>query len=328
MIEFVLASTTTVLIMIVALVIDAAVGDPKVFYRRVPHPVAVIGRIIGWFDSKLNRQSLSKNRRRGYGVVVVVALVTCTGAVGYLIVAVAVILPAPELLIGICSATLIAQNSLYRHVLSVAREMAGRDIDAGRRAVALIVGRETSELDEHGVARASIESLAENFSDGVVAPVFWAVLFGLPGLLIYKAVNTADSMIGYRNERYADFGWCAAKLDDVLNWVPARLSALAILSASLAFNPAHFGQSLRSILSTASRHRSPNAGYPEAAMAGALGVRLGGPRIYHGHSVDDAWMGLGHPDAGVRDIQRALKIFLGSCLILAAFLALIFWWGA
>ncbi len=192
-----------------------------------------------------------------------------------------------------------------------------------RGAVSRIVGRDTSVLDEAGVSRAAIESLAENFSDGVVAPIFWLLVGGLPGAALYKTINTADSMIGHRSERYAAFGWGAARLDDVVNLPASRLSALFICSAAFLLSDTSGRDALRTVRSDATRHRSPNAGWPEAAMAGALGLRLAGPRIYGGVLVADHWMGQGRADAGASDIRRALRVYRTACLVQAAVVAAI-----
>ena len=183
-----------------------------------------------------------------------------------------------------------------------------------------IVGRDPASLDAHGVARAAIESTAENFADGVVAPLLWGVLFGLPGMAAYKAVNTLDSMIGHRSSRYLHFGRFAARLDDVANWLPARLSALLILGAALCLPGMTPGAGWRAMWRDASRHRSVNAGWPEAAMAGALGLRLAGPRRYAGELVDDAWMGNGPAAATSADIRRGLRVLILACGLAAALL--------
>ena len=211
--------------------------------------------------------------------------------------------------------SLLAQRSLFQHVRAVGAALSERGLEAGRAEVAHIVGRDVRQLDEHGVARAAIESCAENFSDGVVAPVFWYVLFGLPGMLAYKAVNTLDSMVGYRNDRYRAFGWASARLDDVMNLLPARLSGLLLSGAALAVPSARPGAGLRTMLRDAGRHRSPNAGWPEAAMAGALDLSLAGPRRYPGLVVDDPWIGDGTAQATARDVARALSLFTAACVL-------------
>lgn len=298
-----------------ALVIDAVVGDPVWFYRRFPHPVAIIGRLIAWLERRLNRpQRAARDRMwRGLGtVIVVVGLATA--------VAVAVERLAARLewgwAIELALVTmLIAQRSLFDHVRRVASALRQGGLGPGREAVAHLVGRDPASLDRHGVARAAIESLAENFSDGVVAPVFWYALLGLPGLVAYKAVNTLDSMIGHRSARYAAFGMVAARLDDAVNFLPARLSGLLMCAAAAFVPSARPLAALRTMLRDARRHRSPNAGWPEAAVAGALDLALAGPRRYGAEVVKDAWMGDGRARADDRDIRRALALFAVACTL-------------
>ena len=221
------------------------------------------------------------------------------------------------LLLGLIMSSLIAQRGLYEHVAAVADGL-DRGVAYGRSAVAHIVGRDPETLDRHGVARAAIESTAENFADGVVAPVFWGALFGLPGLLAYKTINTLDSMIGHRSERYLHFGRFAARLDDAANWVPARLGAWLIVLAAVLVPGARPFNGRRAMRRDARRHRSVNAGWPEAAMAGSLDLRLAGPRSYGGETVDDAWMGRGRAEATSADIRSALRMFVVACCLLAA----------
>jgi len=216
---------------------------------------------------------------------------------------------------------LIAQRSLDTHVAAVAAGLEKEGIDGGRHAVAMIVGRDPDTLDEAGVSRAAIESLAENFSDGVVAPLFWLAVAGLPGILIYKAVNTADSMIGHLSERHSAFGWAAARLDDLVNLPASRLAALWLALAACITPGASASAAWRAVWRDAREHRSPNAGWPEAAMAGSLGLRLAGPRVYHGEVVDDAWMGDGRAEANAGDIRRALRLYRGACAIQALVVA-------
>jgi len=216
-------------------------------------------------------------------------------------------------LLVVASGSLIAQNSLHHHVRAVADALEHEGLESARKTVAKIVGRNPAYLDTAGVARAAIESLAENFSDGVVAPAFWLAVAGLPGGALYKAINTADSMIGHRTPRYAAFGWAAARLDDGVNWPASRLSAvLLVIGALMTGAPAR--EAMRAAWRDASGHRSPNAGWPEAAMAGALGLRLAGPRVYGEEQVDDAYMGDGRRDAGAADIRRALRVYRAACL--------------
>ncbi len=304
------------LILVVALLADAVIGDPERLWRRLPHPVVWMGMLIGALDRRLNRAAWPGARRRLLGIGALVVVVAAAGLAGAAIEAGLRLLPGHVASIGLVASILIAQNSLYRHVAAVATAFDAGGLAAARRAVSLIVGRDPDSLDEAGVCRAAIETTAENFSDGVVAPAFWFALLGLPGLAAYKAVNTADSMIGHLSERHRDFGWAAARFDDLANLVPARLSGLAIaLAAPLAGGSIR--EALRSMRRDARLHRSPNAGWPEAAMAGALGLALAGPRRYGARIVDDPYLNAeGRIDAGPDDIRRALRVFIGAALVL------------
>jgi adenosylcobinamide-phosphate synthase len=227
---------------------------------------------------------------------------------------------------GVLAASLIAQKSLDRHVGAVAEALERDGIAGGRTAVAAIVGRDPEALDEGGIGRAAVESLAESFSDGIVAPAFWLLIGGLPAAVAYKAISTADSMIGHLSPRHAAFGWASAKLDDVVNLPASRLSAALLTLAALLLPRYRAREALRAVGRDAPKHRSPNAGWPEAAMAGALGLRLAGPRIYDGVRVDDAWMGDGSPDASAADIRRGLRLYRAACAILfAAVVAALVW---
>ncbi len=222
---------------------------------------------------------------------------------------------ASTLVCGLAASTLLAQRSLDAHVRAVADALERHGIEAGRHAVSMIVGRDTRNLDEAGVSRAAIESLAENFSDGVVAPLFWLVVAGLPGVLMYKAVNTADSMVGHKSDRYRAFGWAAARTDDLVNLPASRLAAVWLVLASMILPALSPRGAIKSIWRDADKHRSPNAGWPEAAMAGALGLRLGGPRAYDGAMLNEPWMGDGREQAGARDIRTALTQYRTACAI-------------
>lgn len=291
----------------IAQLCDAFMGDPPWLYRRLPHPVVLMGRLIASLDKAWNRPEISDNARLVRGGFCVTIVVCVSGGVGMVIEAVTDLLAHGWIIDGLLMSVLIAQRSLYTHVRDVVRALTNHGLSAGREAVARIVGRDTSALDEAGVSRASIESLAENFSDGVVAPVFWAALFGLPGILAYKALNTADSMIGYRNDAYLHFGRLAARLDDAANFIPARLAGPLIVLAA--------GKGWKTMVADAKRHRSVNAGYPEAAMAGALGIRLSGPRAYDGGVTEEPWIGEGG-DAAPAEIATALGIYTCACGLL------------
>jgi len=311
------------IVAVIALALDALFGDPDWIWRRLAHPVVLIGGLIAWLDRWLNRENWSRRARKVTGILTVLLLVVITGVTGYLI---EISLRqtqgsyqgshfVPIVALGLVASVFLAQQSLYRHVARVRSAFATGGLTAAREAVAMIVGRDPESLDESGVARAAIESCAENFSDGVVAPVFWLALLGLPGLVIYKAINTADSMIGHRTPRHRDFGWAAARLDDLLNFVPARLAGVLIALAA----PVARGSivtSLRTMRRDARRHRSPNAGWPESAMAGALGLALAGPRRYAESVVDDPYLNAeGRIDAAPHDISRALRMLVAAYAI-------------
>jgi adenosylcobinamide-phosphate synthase len=305
------------LLLLAALALDMVVGDLPGVFHFLPHPVVWIGHAVRWFDRRLNREQRDERTRRIRGVVTAGALVLGVAAAGF---ALAVLLRAVrfgwaiEVLIV---AVMLAQRSLFDHVAAVAEALARGGAAGGREAVRHIVGRDPQSLDEYGVARAAIESLAENFSDGVVAPAFWYALFGLPGLFAYKTVNTLDSMIGHKTPRYLHFGWASARLDDAMNLLPARLSGMFLAAAALVAPAAHVGPAFRIMLRDARKHRSPNAGWPEAATAGALDLALAGPRRYHGEVVNDPWLGDGRARATTADISRALRLYMIACLLQA-----------
>jgi adenosylcobinamide-phosphate synthase len=308
-----------------AVLIDAALGDPARLYRHLPHPVVWVGKVISWADRVCNRDSDPPIRRKRSGTLVVAVLVVAAFLLGVWLQALLLALPWGMLWLALLMSSLIAQNSLYVHVAAVASGLEISGVEGGRIAVAKIVGRDPESLDRAGISRAAIESLAENFSDGIVAPIFWAVLLGLPGLLTYKVINTADSMIGHRTDRHLQFGWAAARLDDCVNFIPARLTGLLLTLAAALLPEMHALKAWQAMLRDARHHKSPNAGWPEAAMAGAIGVALAGPRRYHGELVMDHWMGKGGtPYASAVDIRRGLHLYLLACGI-EALLLLWFW---
>ena len=301
---------------IVALVLDALLGWPAWLYRFVGHPVGLFARVISACERALNRPEAGPVPGRAAGIATVVVLLVLAGGGAWLAARAAGTLAAPAgqiaqaIAIGLLAWPGLAQRSLYEHFARVRTALEARDIVAARKAVGMIVGRDTAELDEAGVARAAIESLAESLCDGIVAPLFWLIVGGLPGLWCYKAINTADSLIGHREAPYTWFGWAAARLDDVLNWLPARISGLLICIAGLRFGTARLAW--RTMRRDHARHASPNAGWPEAAMAGVLGVRLAGPVSYENLQYDKPWIGDGEP-AGAVAMGRALAVYFGSC---------------
>jgi adenosylcobinamide-phosphate synthase len=305
-----------------ALLLEIIVGYPQALVRAIGHPVTWMGALIGALDRGFNRDGASASARRMAGAFTVLILIAAAGIVAFVLARAALAPPFGYLLTALLASTLLAQRSLHAHVARVAIALEGSGLAAARAAVSHIVGRDTALLDAGGVARAAIESLAENFSDGVVAPAFWMTVGGLPGAAIYKAINTADSMIGHRTPRHAAFGWAAARLDDVVNWLPARLAALLIVAAAAITPGASAAPAWRAVRRDAARHRSPNAGYPEAAMAGALGLKLAGPRHYGGMLVEDAVMGEGRREADAADIRAALTLYRRADAILIALVGL------
>ncbi len=293
-----------------ALALDAAFGWPRPFYERIGHPVGLFARIIGACEARWNRHAYRFATRRALGILTLLVLLLVAAGPGW---------AAQHLLlaafgtwgwvgVAILAWPALAQRSLFDHVRAVGERIDAGDLTGARAAVGMIVGRDTAALDECGVTRAAIESLAESFCDGVAAPLFWLLLLGLPGVWAYKAVNTADSLIGHSEDRWRAFGWAAARTDDFANWIPARLSGVLLCLAG--------GGGWRILWRDARKHASPNAGWPEAAMAGALGVRLAGPIAYDGVMHDKPWIGDGDSDAGGEDIDRALAIYVRACLLL------------
>ncbi|MEM9783236.1 MAG: adenosylcobinamide-phosphate synthase CbiB [Pseudomonadota bacterium] len=292
-----------------ALLLDALIGDPDALWRRVPHPVVLMGRLVALLEEGLNHGRW----RRAKGVLAV-SILCLSVAAPALFLSISLFGGVLEVAIA---AILLAQRSLVRHVEAVADALS-KSLDKGREAVGHIVGRETAEMQREDVARSAIESAAENFSDGVVAPAFWFLLLGLPGIAVYKAVNTADSMIGHRTPRYEAFGWAAARLDDAMNWIPARLAGVLIAVVGTG------REAFDCMMRDAVLHRSPNAGWPEAAMAASLGIKLGGPRAYAGTVRDDPWLnaggervpGVGEIRAAVTQIWKAWQIVVGAAAVL------------
>ncbi|WP_134680498.1 adenosylcobinamide-phosphate synthase CbiB [Paracoccus ravus] len=308
--------------MLVAFGVDALLGWPQRVFQAVGHPVTWLGRLIGWLDRRLNDGGRP-------------ACLILKGGATVLIVLAAALIPAlilqaalPQgwagvVMGGFLAWPLVAARALHDHVAAVARPLAQGDMAEARRAVSMIVGRDPAQLDQAGIARAALESLAENTSDGVVAPLFWGAVAGLPGIAVYKAINTMDSMIGHRSERHEYFGKIAARLDDLVNLIPARLTGLIFAIVSSARK-----QAMRIMLRDARRHRSPNAGWPEAAMAGALGIRLSGPRIYGTRIADEPWLNAGAKDPVPRDLRRGLALYRRAMVLGAATLAPVAWfWG-
>jgi adenosylcobinamide-phosphate synthase len=292
-----------------ALAVEACIGYPRALYARIAHPVVWIGKLIETLEHRWNEPSRSEATRRVLGVVTMTIVAGSAAAVGYAIQTAAQQLPFGILIVVLVATVGLAQRSLYTHVRDVRRPLARDDLPAAREAVSKIVGRDTTQLTSSGIAAAAIESLAESFNDGIVAPAFWLAIGGLPGLFAYKALNTADSLIGHREPRWRSFGWAAARADDLANLIPARLAGLLIVLAG--------GGGLRVMWRDAPRHASPNAGWPEAAMAGALGVELGGAATYESVMHERPLFGTGRrPESA--DLGRALQIYLEACALLWA----------
>ncbi len=288
----------------VAWAIETLFGWPQWVHRWISHPVAWIGWLIAQLELCLNKPSLGHAIRYALGTMTSILVIMATVIISIALVSLISRLPCALLVEAILASSLLAGRSLYDHVATVGKALQAPTIEPARDAVRHIVGRDPNILDRPGIVRAALESLAENTSDGVTAPLFWGALLGLPGIAAYKAVNTLDSMIGHRTERYHAFGGFAARLDDAMNWIPARLTGLLFVLASARW------ASMGTMVRDAPYHRSPNAGWPEAAMAGALGVRLSGPRVYGTDLSTDPWLNGDAPDPVLSDLQRGLRLYL------------------
>ncbi|MEM7767974.1 MAG: adenosylcobinamide-phosphate synthase CbiB [Pseudomonadota bacterium] len=303
-------------LMLLAWAFELVLGWPDWLYKRIRHPVVWFGALVSAFERALNRERWSHRVRYVAGTFSALSCVALATVSGWMIAGLLPATPWAVALEALIASSLIVSRSLHAHVAAVAKPLAAGNVEGARQAVSMIVGRDPSQLDEAGIARAGLESLAENTSDGITAPLFWGAIFGLPGLAAYKAINTLDSMIGHRSERYAAFGGFAARLDDVANLVPARLTGALFALASQKLD------AFRVTLSDARRHRSPNAGWPEAAMAGGLGVRLSGPRAYGAGVSDEPWLNGGAPDPAAAEMIRGLALYrltmgLAAALLLA-----------
>jgi adenosylcobinamide-phosphate synthase len=307
---------------LLAMLFELCVGYPERLVCAIGHPVTWIGALIGRLERLINRDIAAARRRRA-GILALALVLGIVGTISFLVQWQLLRLPFGVVGVALLASTMIAQRGLHRYVANVASALELDDLEAGRKAVSHIVGRDTAGLDRAGIARAAIESLAENFSDGVVAPVFWLLVAGFPGAALYKAINTADSMIGHHTPRYESFGWAAARLDDVVNLPASRLAALFLVIAAGLRKDSSASRAWQTVWRDATRHRSPNAGYPEAAMAGALGLSLAGPRSYDGVCTDDAFMGDGRSEADAKDIYRALALYRCADAILLASVAVI-----
>jgi adenosylcobinamide-phosphate synthase len=315
------------LIALTAFVIDLFFGDPEWLYRRIPHPVALFGKLVDGLERRLNRAARGTGALFWRGFILTVTLAGLAAVFGWSITALTSAMPGGVIVEAVLASTLIAYRGLQDHIKAVARGLK-RSLAEARAEVAKIVGRDPKSLDGHAVARAAVESLAENFSDGVVAPLFWFLLLGLPGLCAYKAVNTLDSMIGHRTPRYEAFGKSAASLDDLVNWLPARLAGLSVVAAATFLPNADPKRALAVMFRDAPKHRSPNAGWQEAAFAGALDFALAGPRQYGGQAVKDSWMGDGRRDLTAFDVEQAIALYRIAGLLIVLTLVLVAWIAA
>jgi adenosylcobinamide-phosphate synthase len=307
-----------------ALILERWQGYPPRLLGQIGHPVIWIGKLLSWLESRLWKDDQSAEQRRTRGIVTMVLVLGITLIVTLMVRNILAGIPLGWVLEILLATPFLAQKELGRAVQAVADALL-TSLEAGREAVSQIVGRDPQQLDTAGVSRAAVETLAESTSDGVVAPWFWLVLLGLPGIALYKAINTADSMIGHKNERYADYGWAAARLDDLVNLVPARLTAVFVTIACFFVPGASPSKAWQAATRDAMKHRSPNSGWPEATFAGALGFSLGGPRSYDGEVVDLPAMGEGETKLGPYHITRALTLYrmtLNVLLVISTLLAL------
>ncbi|MCP5001201.1 MAG: cobalamin biosynthesis protein [Hyphomicrobiales bacterium] len=318
---------THLAILTLALLSDRLVGDPNWLWEKLPHPVVAFGAAISFVERVGNNATQSASIRRRNGLISIVCLLLYSMFLSAVLTRIFTALGVVGLLFEfVVVAILLAQKSLADHVTLVATGLRERGLSGGREAVSLIVGRDPQSLDESGVCRSAIESLAENFSDGVVAPAFWYALFGLPGIFTYKMLNTADSMIGHKNERYLAFGRAAARLDDLANWPAARVAALLIAAAALLVRGRRAAmRALRAAFQDAGLHRSPNAGWPECAMAGSVGLALAGERTYDGVVVREPLLNAtGTMEAKPADIDAAIQVFHTSCSVMTGVAAVLF----
>ena len=306
-----------------ALILDGIIGDPQWLWRKIPHPVSWVGGLIGFMDKKFNRGGAPERSRFIAGLWVSTVILLLAVAFGYGLAQLKFYVTWGGFVEIACVTILLAQKSLFLHVWQVRQALRREEQQethnhswaSSRDAVSKIVGRDPQSLDQYGIARAGVESLAENFADGVVAPALFYLVFGLPGICFYKALNTLDSMIGHHNLRYEWFGKAAARLDDAANFIPARLAGLWLALAAIFTPTASLRRAIITMFRDARRHRSINAGWPEAALAGALDFALAGPRKYHGTIVSDGWIGDGRARLNWRDMDKGLLLYAIACVV-------------
>ena len=324
--DFLALFASPFMIMGMALALDMVMGEPSFLWSRLPHPVVLFGKAISFVESRFNKRTITGRKRRILGILAIILWVSLASAIGLICTILLSFLPF-GIFIEVCLvAILLAGRSLYDHIDAVMQPLKKGDLDAARYAVSMIVGRDTRQMGQTDIAKAAIETGAENLSDGVIAPAIWYLIGGLPLLFAYKMINTADSMVGYKSARFYAFGWGAAMLDDVANFFPARLTALLIIATSLSGDA---GKQAKQVMKQdADKHASPNAGYPESAMAGTLGIRLGGPRYYKNRLLDLPFMNAnGRRDISASDIDKALQILwfaLGSTSLLCLLIGITF----
>lgn len=309
-----------------AMVIDILFGEPKWIYDRIKHPVTWMSSLLMTGETKLNNLNDNYNKRKISGLLWIIICMSICLLIGFIIEHLLFKIDQTGIFLAFVVSIFLAFNSLIKHVETVKDALLFNDLELAQSKASMIVGRDTNSLDQKGIIRASIESLAENFSDGVIAPAFWFIIAGLPGIITYKMVNTADSMIGNRSERFEAFGWGAAKIDDILNFIPARLTSLLFVITGSIFRIGDVKNGVSAAFKFHHLHASPNAGWPEATMAGLINIRLGGPRLYpNGNSKDNAWLGSGR-DAEITDFKNALLIakyawaIIGGLIIMGIFL--------
>jgi adenosylcobinamide-phosphate synthase len=310
-------------ILLLALAIDLAFGDMAVVFRFLPHPTALVAGAAGFFDRRLNRDERGDAARRWRGAMTVIVLVGAAAVLGWAIGEYLRVVRYAWAIEAFLVAALLTQRSLFEAVAAVAKALQDDGLQSGRAAVALLVGRDPESVDDHAVARAAIEALFAKFDIGLIAPAFWYLLLGLPGLFAYTTANTLAAAIGRRSPKYLAFGWAAARFAEALDWIPARLTAVLIWLAALALPGAQAGQAMRVTLADAGKHRARNAGWPQAAAAGALGLALGGPRRILGTVLDAAWLGDGRARATVADIGNALRLYLATAACFAVLVLIV-----
>jgi len=314
------------LLLFFMIILDSISGEPAWLYRRIPHPVVLMGKLLSILEKKCNKSNHARSEGRGLGAVCLLIYLT-------IILYVATFLEIGiyhffgnlygDIVLIILASSLLAARSLYDHLQDVVNPLQKAHYQKAQKNLSKIVGRDVTKLGQFGMNRACIETAAENFSDGFMAPCFWFLVLGFPGLVLYKAINTADSMIGHKNDRYLHFGWAAARLDDLANYIPARLTAVIFLLCGLIKNRHSIVTNFKICQQQAGQHLSVNAGWPECAMASVLDIKLGGPRYYGDHKVDGVWLGMGREKATVHDVKGAINICLLSWIIFT--ISLVIW---